>query len=295
MFFVLFFTKENVVESVPKTWVEQKDGKTFCLWPKKLPGDKISKLIKNQSTPSQTWDLCPCTIKYECDSYEESRTKCQEAAYQTLTEASCDEEKDPQAFSDSSISSKSLPPSPRKKKFKKSSKHVHTEASTSRFYNTISPENDISKQYEELDKKLTALTKKMEYNTKICLESFTKLHKEILDCKEEIKVMKQSFQTKKSVPSKNLFPLLPLCSLEDLSTFEEDLKDDTMAQNLIFYLSSFGSSQMRTSVHQIMKRVLQNEVAVQYSLHGKGDKKKFIDLQLCTCVRGTVQYYNYLF
>ena len=35
MFYVLHFVNENVVESVPSTWVEKKDGKTFCRWPKK--------------------------------------------------------------------------------------------------------------------------------------------------------------------------------------------------------------------------------------------------------------------
>ena len=119
----------------------------------------------------------------------------------------------------------------------------------------------------------------------MCLESFSKLHKEILDCKEEIKVLKQSSQSKKMAPGKNLFPQLPLRTLEDLNNFEEDLKDGMMAQNLVNYLCMFGSYQMRTAVHHIMKRVLCSEIAVQFSLHGKGEKKNFIDLELCTCVR----------
>ena len=127
------------------------------------------------------------------------------------------------------------------------------------------------------------MDEKIEYITKISLESFTKLHKEILDCKEEIKLLKQSSQIRKSLPGKNLFPMLPLSTLEDLNKFEDDLKNDATAQNLVSYLCSFGSPQMRTAVHQIMKRVVTNEVAVQFSLHGKGGKKMFIDLNLCTC------------
>ena len=118
MFSVLLFSNENVVESVPSSWVQKKDGITICLWPKKLPGDKISKLIKNQASPSQTWDLCPCTIKYECSSYEESRVKCQEAAYETFTEVSSSEESDHQLLGNISSPSKSLKPSPQKKKLK---------------------------------------------------------------------------------------------------------------------------------------------------------------------------------
>ena len=91
MFYVLHFVKENVVESEPSTWVKKKDGKTFCRWPKKIAGDKITKLIKNCAVPSQSWDLCLCTVKYKC-SYEDSRAKCQEAAYLTFTEASSEEE-----------------------------------------------------------------------------------------------------------------------------------------------------------------------------------------------------------
>ena len=113
-----------VTENVPSSWVEKKDGRTFCLWPKKLSGDKISKLIKNRASPAQAWDLCSCTIQYECASYEESRIKCQEAAHLTFTEASTDEEMDHQSLNDSSSSSKSLPPSHPKKKLKKHAKPV---------------------------------------------------------------------------------------------------------------------------------------------------------------------------
>ena len=64
MFYVLHFVNGNVVESVPSTLVEKKDGKTFCRWPKKIAGDKITKLIKNCAVPSLSWDLCLCTVKY---------------------------------------------------------------------------------------------------------------------------------------------------------------------------------------------------------------------------------------
>ena len=62
--------------------------------------------------------------------------------------------------------------------------------------------------------------------------------------------------------------------MEDVNNFEEELKDDMVSQNLVRYLCSFGSSQMRTAVHQIMKRTISNEVALQFSLHGKGEKEK---------------------
>ena len=77
------------------------------------------------------------------------------------------------------------------------------------------------------------MDEKLEYITKISLESFAKLHKEILDCKEEIKLLKQSSQIRKSLPGKNLFPMLPLNTLEDLNKFEDDLKNDATAQNLV--------------------------------------------------------------
>ena len=278
MYYVLHFVNENVVESVPSTWVEKKDGKTFCRWPKKIAGDKITKLIKNGAVPSQSWDLCLCTVKYICSSYEDSRAKCQEAAYLTFTEASSEEEICNQSLSDGSTSSVSLPQSPPRKKTKKSNTNTVC---------ALSSASDVPNQ-NELIIKLSALDEKLEYITKISLESFAKLHKEILDCKEEIKLLKQSSQIRKSLPGKNLFPMLPLSTLEDLNKFEDDLKNDATAQNLVSYLCSFGSPQMRTAVHQIMKRVVTNEVAVQFSLHGKGGKKTFIDLDLCTCVRGKV-------
>ena len=74
--------------------------KLFAGGQKKIAGDKITKLIKNCAVPSQSWDLCLCTVKYKCSSYEDSRSKCQEAAYLTFTEASSEEEISNQSLSD---------------------------------------------------------------------------------------------------------------------------------------------------------------------------------------------------
>ena len=163
----------------------------------------------------------------------------------TFTEASSEEEICNQSLSDGSTSSFSLPQSPPRKKTKKSNTNTVC---------ALSSASDVLNQ-NELIINLSALDEKLEYITKISLESFTKLHKEILDCK--IKLLKQSSQIRKSLPEKNLFPMLPLSTLEDLNKFEDDLKNDATAQNLVSYLCSFGSPQMRTAVHQIMKRVVQ--------------------------------------
>ncbi len=142
---------------------------------------------------------------------------------------------------------------------------------------------------QEISEKLSDVYNKLEQNSTICIEGFSKLHKEILICKEEIMLLKKSSQSKMRAPSKSSFPQLPLETTEELDKFETELENESMVENLVNYLSCFGSSQTRTGVHQIMKRVLCNEVAVQYSMHGKGGKKKFVDLKLCMCVRGKIQ------
>ena len=125
-----------------------------------------TKLIKNCAVPSQSWDLCLCTVKYKCSSYEDSRAKCQEAAYLTFTEASSEEEICNQSLSDGSTSSVSLPQSPPRKKTKKSNTNTVC---------ALSSASDVPNQ-NELIIKLSALDEKLEYITKISLESFAKLH-----------------------------------------------------------------------------------------------------------------------
>lgn len=196
MFYVVHFAKENVVENVPSNWTQEIDGRTFCLWPKKLSSDKVSKLIKSKASPSQTWDLFACTIKYKCASYEESRVKCQEAAYLTFTEASSDES-DHHSIDSNASTPKSLPPSPPKKKSKKSAKPAATASSSKKCTTASSRPNNVESQYENINEQLSTLNNKQDSISKMCVEGFSKLHKEILDCKEEIKMLKQSTQEKK--------------------------------------------------------------------------------------------------
>ena len=176
MFFTL--SMKMLLRACHLLGLKKKDGKTFCRWPKKIAGDKITKLIKNCAVPSQSWDLCLCTVKYKCSSYEDSR------AYLTFTEASSKEEICNQSLSDGLTSSVSLPQSPPRKKTKKSNTNTVC---------ALSSASDVPNQ-NELIIKLSALDEKLEYITKISLESFAKLHKEILVCKEEIKLLKQSSQ-----------------------------------------------------------------------------------------------------
>jgi hypothetical protein len=70
------------------------------------------------------------------------------------------------------------------------------------------------------------------------------------------------------------------------------LEDDATKQNLISTLSNYGGVSVSATVHQIMKKVLTNEVAVQYSLHGKGIKRMLVDMKLCSCVRGKWPTHN---
>jgi hypothetical protein len=83
-----------------------------------------------------------------------------------------------------------------------------------------------------------------------------------------------------------MFPQLTLKTVEDASDFEKTLEDDATKQILISILSNYEGVSVSATVHQIMKKVLTNEVAVQYSLHGKGIKRMLVYMKLCSCVSG---------
>ena len=59
MYYIVYFSEENLVEGVPKSWVSKINDETYCKWPPKGSG----KLIKKFAPPAPGWKLHPCTIK----------------------------------------------------------------------------------------------------------------------------------------------------------------------------------------------------------------------------------------
>ena len=69
------------------------DGNTYCLWPR-LPSYEVSKLIKNAVSPSSSWKLVKCKVKYTAESYKEMILKRREAEIVSTTECAISSDED---------------------------------------------------------------------------------------------------------------------------------------------------------------------------------------------------------
>lgn len=120
------------------------------------------------------------------------------------------------------------------------------------------------------------------------MKSLQLIYKEILNVKEEQKLLRKAL--KRSVyslqDSDSKLPPLPVKTHAELEALDLILNDEIERKNLICILSNFASSSLRSTVHSIMRNVIASEVAVLYSLHGKGEKMPFIDLKLFSCIQG---------
>ena len=83
-------------------------------------------------------------------------------------------------------------------------------------------------------------------------------------------------------------PELPIKSMEELEYLEQLIAmNSEERRNLIARLLSYGGSHLRSVVHNMMNNLLDKNVAVQFTLHGRSHKKrKFIDLKIFTCLQG---------
>ena len=141
----------------------------------------------------------------------------------------------------------------------------------------------ICAQLQAISEKLSAIDAKLDSNRNLYIKSIADLKGTVLECVQDIKQLKKEKTRSPEVLAKS-FPLLPLSSLQELHEFEEEL--EYKSKDLVEYLYLFGTPQISTSVHKMMKQVLKNEIAVLFSLKGTTKKRKFIDLKLCSCVRG---------
>ena len=123
------------------------------------------------------------------------------------------------------------------------------------------------------------------------IEGFEQLNSKVLHIQEEFSKVKKYLKGGSSgsmfqVSSSTKLPALPVKSLEELNNLEEVLEDEEEKQCLIIKLSMFGGSHMRSVINNTMNQVLTRELANQFSLHGKKNKRIFTKLKLFECIVG---------
>ena len=322
MFSIVLFREENAIEGVPSCWLSEVGGKMFCYWPSKSEQLKLNmtKIIQRRETPLVHWSLFACEMKGKSNSYEEMRKMVTEMSFMTATESESDDDRDQSTVNEGLMpltdsSEEELPEPPKKnlksvstssgaREKKSDTENVETAQiepliSTVALSNVSQPltQKHTSEKEKSMSRDEFHGTELLRGNHKTddeeesqgkIMKCLQLIYKEILNVKEEQKLIKRALKkTVHSLPDlDSKLPPLPVKTAADLEGLELILGDEIEQKNLVSKLSNFGSSSLRSTVHSIMKNTIASEVAVLYSLHGKGEKKPFIDLKLFSCIQG---------
>ena len=87
---------------------------------------------------------------------------------------------------------------------------------------------------------------------------------------------------------------LPLTTMNDLKFLEEKMQNEVEKGNLVHELSMIGGDQLKSVSRHIMRKLLNKELSLKFSLQGKGklNKLSFKDLELYKCVVGKCLKYE---
>lgn len=130
---------------------------------------------------------------------------------------------------------------------------------------------------------------KISKNLKVLGNALDSVIKNQADMKEEISVLKKMIRRRDNKPEpgeKSRIPNLPIQSIEALEAFELELADEGIQTQLISHLAEIGGSKFTAVCHNIMKSLMTKEVAMLFSLQGKGSqgKRPFNKLKIYKCV-----------
>ncbi|XP_060553649.1 uncharacterized protein LOC132714746 [Ruditapes philippinarum] len=82
---------------------------------------------------------------------------------------------------------------------------------------------------------------------------------------------------------------LPLQSLEDVEGLEKELRQQTVLNNMVNYLSLIGGKNTPDMVRRILSHVIKSRLAESYNWYGKKGKLKFGSLKIAEVICKAVQ------
>ncbi|KAK7131750.1 hypothetical protein R3I93_018345 [Phoxinus phoxinus] len=86
-----------------------------------------------------------------------------------------------------------------------------------------------------------------------------------------------------NVPEEAVFPLT---TTEEVEAMNEKLLDPRFTSSVVAMIADVGGSSLDDATRRMMRFLISDEVAIQYSLFGRHGKKRFIDLRLFEVIYG---------
>ena len=263
MFSIVTFKHEKgyPVEGVPSSWIKIKGVKTFCFWPKKDPTVGIGSLIRRCVSPEASWTLVECRVITKAKNYEDMVKQRKLAEEMTANESSGLEGDDNSEPSDSDDDK--IPSPPRKKRKQPTTKSpirhvIESEDNVEAMNHSFSSDKNSPAEFSSVEggelatikRTLSELVLKVDKLIETNSKENKLIHTEIVDTKEEVRVLKKVIKKNNNEPSaepSNL-PSLPVRNADELKNLEEILKDQNEMQNLVKKLSNYGGSQLRSTI-----------------------------------------------
>ncbi|XP_063232477.1 uncharacterized protein LOC134536615 [Bacillus rossius redtenbacheri] len=304
---------EDGLQVVPGIWLQEGE---LCYWPDTESQTKLMKAICNAEPPSPEWlSLNILRIFGESDTYENAVHKLKLCERFSDVESGPDslnkrkkrqmrakrvpETEDSETELEEETSQSLLPPLPKcpnsfrpqcastqkewmSTKFRSNEPTMKQTSGVNNSVGSASPmevtvqrkEAGVSTEFEKLVlKKLNIITYKLE-----SLE-------EKLRNLESAKLTTVCEQPSERIPS-NMFPLASLTAVEELELL---LQNPSYFDSVVFYLKTLGGVNITDVTFSVMKKILSNEVAMEYSYFGFKGKKTFKNLKLSEVVISVVR------
>ncbi|XP_066530927.1 uncharacterized protein [Hoplias malabaricus] len=260
MYAVVILNTSMEVMVIPKIWLT--NGKKETYWPPFKSPTKFTEAVKNQFppdtlTPGQQWEKIYITYIGEHGSFDEAKkiretftgSKPQVKSPSTsgdtpLKRRKLNEEmglNPPEMFlgtSQSTLTSTFTPPS---------LKHLQSHSSKTGLKEVMGMLQEINQKVQDNSEMLNELLKRVDRAGQPCSS----------------KILSETFT-----------PKLPLTDLSEVNRIEEDLKDYTIKQHYIQYLSKHGKQGIghKDMIRRIMESVMRDDVADKFNWQGRNQK-----------------------
>ncbi|CAI6370117.1 unnamed protein product [Macrosiphum euphorbiae] len=305
--YVVKFTKEkNLIEVIPSNWIHNLKK---CLWPEKLGTLKLQAAIKNRSRPSDDWKLHPIKVlsKQMYSNYSDA-SKCADKTLALTSSASETELTQNQSINKrkrtckadnyNGLSSSSdeeqstahnIPDFPnftsKISVFQEIDGDIVEEGTKSNIYNNNyhnqdSFVNNTNSLIEQPDNLTVCQSEENEDLLLQELEAVTDVQDEnSLSVHNEYPKKQKSSDNQPATPSSMLefepiYETLPVTNEESLNLLQQALTNDqTLFNKTVKMLSLIGGSDIKESVRRILRKLISNDYAKQFSYTGHKSSK----------------------
>ncbi|XP_064488851.1 uncharacterized protein LOC135400843 [Ornithodoros turicata] len=316
---VVEFLGEKSTSIVPVSWIS--DDSSLCVWPPPRISEQQRVSMVKRNEPPGKWRQTAIRVLSYAASYDEATKQWDRSLYTSSVETDTDECTSPDLpctyteitgyreclatqlsgtvtpgntnhpataamNSEPQFSHFSLPePPPALRRHFATQRHVDTrEAPSSTAQMAINTVPSMSSP--EVTDVLSSHASSNQVGDRNILLLLVDIKRAVKSLDQRLQVMERFIERisqEKGIAKPN-FPELPIQTCSELLDLETTLSDEQAKVYLIGKLSRLGGNSLAESVRILVKNLIKNSVALQYSLRGAQQKKDFSALRVYSCI-----------